>query len=131
MTDEQINNPNGWPDPSRPGIPLHPEVEGWHVTEGRSAGNIGVTWWTGTEWGGGDFVRLLNTNPEWHRYVGAVMSEASINDVAANALDAAAWDVKNIDIEDGDGARIGAREILEEAQSVVSQAADRFRRGEG
>jgi hypothetical protein len=22
--------PNGWPDPSRPGVPLHPERDGWH-----------------------------------------------------------------------------------------------------
>ncbi len=21
---------NGWPDPSRPGVPLHPERDGWH-----------------------------------------------------------------------------------------------------
>lgn len=25
-----MTDPNGWPDPSRPGVPMNPEQDGWH-----------------------------------------------------------------------------------------------------
>ena len=25
-----MTNPNNWPDPAKPGVPLHPERDGWH-----------------------------------------------------------------------------------------------------
>lgn len=25
-----MSDPNGWPDPDKPGVPLHPERDGWH-----------------------------------------------------------------------------------------------------
>lgn len=25
-----MSDPNGWPDPSRPGVPINSEVDGWH-----------------------------------------------------------------------------------------------------
>ncbi len=29
------SDPNGWPDPARPGVPLHPEKDGWHWLQNR------------------------------------------------------------------------------------------------
>ena len=72
-----------WPDPNRPGVPLFPEQEGWHVMEGRSAGQTALTHWNGREWGGGEQVRALNTSPEWYRYVGPVLTPTQINEMLA------------------------------------------------
>lgn len=78
-----MTDPTNWPDPNRPGVPLFPEQEGWHVMEGRSAGQTALTHWNGIEWGGGEQVRALNTSPEWYRYVGPVLSPTQINEMLA------------------------------------------------
>lgn len=67
-----------WPDPNRPGVPLFPDVEGWHLMEGRGGGQTALAHWNGIEWGGGEQIRALNSSPEWYRYVGPVMSRAQI-----------------------------------------------------
>jgi hypothetical protein len=36
--------PNGWPDPARPGAPLHPERDGWHWVRWPSGEPIAVEW---------------------------------------------------------------------------------------
>ncbi|MFS8368456.1 hypothetical protein ACJRO0_13330 [Acetobacter oryzifermentans] len=72
-----------WPDPNRPGVPMFPEREGWHVMEGRVAGQTALTHWNGREWGGGEQVRALNTLPEWYRYVGPVLTPTQINEMLA------------------------------------------------
>ena len=75
--------PTNWPDPSRPGVPMFPERDGWHVMEGRVAGQTALTHWNGREWGGGEQVRALNTSPEWYRYVGPVLTPTQINEMLA------------------------------------------------
>lgn len=29
-----MSDPNGWPDPQRPGVPMNPERDGWHIVNG-------------------------------------------------------------------------------------------------
>ncbi|ANA14197.1 hypothetical protein [Acetobacter oryzifermentans] len=72
-----------WPDPNRPGVPMFHERDGWHVMEGRVAGQTALTHWNGREWGGGEQVRALNTSPEWYRYVGPVLTPTQINEMLA------------------------------------------------
>ncbi|ANA12886.1 hypothetical protein [Acetobacter oryzifermentans] len=72
-----------WPDPNSPGVPMFPERDGWHVMEGRVAGQTALTHWNGREWGGGEQVRALNTSPEWYRYVGPVLTPTQINEMLA------------------------------------------------
>jgi hypothetical protein len=43
-----MSDPNGWPDPQRPGVPMHPERDGWHwlaVDPGSDPCAFG--WWAG------------------------------------------------------------------------------------
>ncbi|WP_281650198.1 hypothetical protein [Novacetimonas hansenii] len=68
-----------WPDPNRPGAPMFPEQDGWHVMEGICGGQTALTHWNGREWGGGEQVRSLNTSPERYRYVGAVYTPAQVS----------------------------------------------------
>ena len=80
---KDTTNSTNWPDPNRPGVPMFPDQEGWHVMEGRVAGQTALTHWNGREWGGGEQVRALNTSPEWYRYVGPVLTPAQINEMLA------------------------------------------------
>ncbi|GCD59363.1 hypothetical protein NBRC3280_1876 [Acetobacter pasteurianus NBRC 3280] len=72
-----------WPAPKRPGVPMFPERDGWHVIDARSGGITVLTYWNGKEWSAGDCVRGLNSSPEWWRYNGAVLSATQINEILA------------------------------------------------
>ncbi|QOF94266.1 hypothetical protein IFJ82_09910 [Novacetimonas hansenii] len=72
-----------WPNPNRPGAPMFPDREGWHVMEGICGGQTALTHWNGREWGGGEQVRSLNTSPERYRYVGAVYTPAQVSALLA------------------------------------------------
>ena len=78
-----MTNPTNWPNPNRPGAPMFPDREGWHVMEGICGGQTALTHWNGREWGGGEQVRSLNTSPERYRYVGAVYTPAQVSALLA------------------------------------------------
>lgn len=85
-----------WPDPNCPGVPMFPDREGWHVMEGRVAGQTALTHWNGREWGGGEQVRALNTSPEWYRYVGPVLTPTQINEMLAGEREKCAQEALHI-----------------------------------
>ena len=52
-----MSDPNGWPDPARPGVPLNPEQDGAHVLLWRKDAPQQAWWRSGKQewrWPGGD-----------------------------------------------------------------------------
>jgi hypothetical protein len=77
--------PNGWPDPSKPGVPLHPERDGWHWLARNADDAWPFYWVSGTESGwcaeDGCNVDCADTEPEfmahyWPRYLGPCLTPA-------------------------------------------------------
>lgn len=44
-----MSDPNGWPDPSRPGVPLNPELPGAHAVKD-TGGTVAVMLWRDPWW---------------------------------------------------------------------------------
>lgn len=116
-----------WPDPKRPGVPLFPERDGWHVIDARSGGSTVLAYWNGKEWGAGDCVRALNSSPEWWRYNGAVLTPAQINEMLAAERERAAKAAQEVSDtyyeqrqeSESDNERIYADERMFAAQECV------------
>jgi hypothetical protein len=39
-----MTDPNGWPDPSKPGVPMNPERDGWHWVDRPMHGVLPMQW---------------------------------------------------------------------------------------
>jgi hypothetical protein len=102
--------PNGWPDPSKPGVPLHPERDGWHWLARNADDAWPFYWVSGTESGwcaeDGCNVDCADTEPEfmahyWPRYLGPCHTPAEVaarEAAAAQAMEArkdAAYEERN------------------------------------
>lgn len=90
MTDD----PNGWPDPARPGVPLNPERDGWHWVVAADPGvstESAPWWWCADKQHWLPPVAVSGTLPlspsrvQW-RYLGPCLTPA---EVAAREADAA------------------------------------------
>jgi hypothetical protein len=80
-------NDNGWPDPSKPGVPLHPERDGWHWLARNADDAWPFYWVSGTESGwcaeDGCNVDCADTEPEfmahyWPRYLGPCLTPVEV-----------------------------------------------------
>jgi hypothetical protein len=48
---QAMSDPNGWPDPQRPGVPLNPERDGAHMLRRKGADRLRQFFWSaGTDW---------------------------------------------------------------------------------
>ena len=90
-----MDDPNGWPDAERPGVPLSPEVDGWHWL--RRGEQVWPFHWVGGDEPGGCADEgcdpdCADTDPEtmvryWKRYLGPCLLPS---EVAARVAEAEA-----------------------------------------
>jgi hypothetical protein len=82
-------DPNGWPDPTRPGVPLNPECSRWHILIHARDGIVCEQWIGSDELPddlhGWNAISQKNAKDD-HRYVGPVLMPSE-----AAAREAAAW----------------------------------------
>ncbi len=86
MTDD----PHGWPDPARPGVPMNPERDGWHWVQWPNGGRPQCEWWRDNDMGGG------KGWAEWrngyiaaqYRYLGPCLTPAEVAAREAAAAEA-------------------------------------------
>jgi hypothetical protein len=70
---------NGWPDPSKPGVPLNPERDGWHWVEtslGPGPPKTVPRPWKAGAGGGWDMTRAWAIR--WYRYLGPCLTPAEV-----------------------------------------------------
>lgn len=103
------DNNNGWPDPSRPGVPLHPERDGAHWIVGWSGTLFVAEWVADTdakfggyfEWAGGDDYPMGMVENGW-TYAGPCLTPAehaaALADARAQAFEEAADAARRVPI---------------------------------
>ena len=87
------DNNNGWPDPSRPGVPLHPERDSAHWIVGWNATLFVAEWVADTdakfggyfEWAGGDDYPMGMVENGW-TYAGPCLTPAEVAQREAAAV---------------------------------------------
>jgi hypothetical protein len=79
-----MTDPNGWPDPQRPGVPMNPERDGYHwlgaVDRGEPTGHTAVMlWFAGTGFYAIEAVPVSHRNITEHwRYLGPCLTPAEV-----------------------------------------------------
>jgi hypothetical protein len=88
-----VTDPNGWPDPQRPGVPLNPERGGWHWLrddERRVTEQVFIARWNFDAWAQrwywetGSLVRAEYAGKEWH-YIGPCLTPAEVAALVAQS----------------------------------------------
>ena len=86
-----MSEDNTWPDPARPGVPLNPERDGWHLLVQKNAQLPEVWEWKtnslGAEYGDQSIGAWLegegDVQPEdtgkWYRYLGPCLTPAEVD----------------------------------------------------
>lgn len=78
---EELKTPTNWPDPTRPGVPLFPERDGWHMLD------RDVWQWSAKRKAWNDTVLhpnfVLPKNMAWRKYYGPVLTPTQINEMLA------------------------------------------------
>ncbi len=91
MTDD-TQNPGGWPDPARPGVPLNPERDGWQIVRHKGNGAFVPRYWERDHWHAGVGVRWPSVPPDeaarmWD-YAGPMLTPAEVAAREAAAAEA-------------------------------------------
>jgi hypothetical protein len=95
MLNSDFKDPSTWPDPSRPGVPLHPERDGWHWIQTDEGDFIPYEWRTNGEcergrWQAGwIFDAYAELDPKKLRYLGPALTPAEVAAAVAEARRAA------------------------------------------
>jgi hypothetical protein len=95
-----------WPDPSRPGVPLHPERDGWHWFETDEGDFIPYEWRTNGEcergrWPPGwIFDAYAELDPKELRYLGPALTPAEYIAAVAAAFDNGARAMREVAARD-------------------------------
>ena len=78
-------NPGGWPDAARPGVPANPERDGWHWLRRASDGQIICTKWSAEQGGWVDGVTLSPASVVEFgvTYLGPCLTPAEVSDTLA------------------------------------------------
>ena len=81
----------GWPDPTRPGVPLNPERDGWHwLRRNDSGGVVATVWCWGFGWG-----EPIEDTHAW-TYLGPCLTPSEVQSQLAAARRAALEEAANI-----------------------------------
>ncbi|AOW48415.1 hypothetical protein [Acetobacter ascendens] len=105
---EELKTPTNWPDPTRPGVPMFPERDGWHALEDNERKeywwDAHCSCWTTSEDGEFSWIPDDMSSVLGFSYIGPVLTPTQINEmmaverercaVIADARRDAVWDGK-------------------------------------
>lgn len=84
--DLAMTTPTNWPNPERPGVPMFPERDGWHMTTHSGATSPTVSFWCASEgvWknGASSYPPDYLAHP-MRRYIGPVLTPTQISEMLA------------------------------------------------
>lgn len=87
-----------WPDPKRPGVPLFPERDGWHMLD------RDVWQWSAKRKAWNDTILhpnfVLPKNMAWRKYYGPVITPTQINEMLAAERERAATAIDQLKNEE-------------------------------
>ncbi|MBS1014453.1 hypothetical protein [Acetobacter persici] len=130
MAGADIKNPTSWPNPERPGYPMFPERDGWHMTRHSGATKPTLSFWLASEgeWKGGG----CNYSPEYmahpmRKYIGPVLTPTQITEMLAGERERCAKAAQEVsdeyyerrDAADNDDDRVYADERMCAAQECT------------
>ena len=87
--------PTNWPNPERPGVPLFPERDGWHIVDNE------LLFWASAQqmWATNSFVKPTRTSENVGRsreYYGVVLTPTRITEMLAEERDRAAKEAQRV-----------------------------------
>lgn len=81
-----MTTPTNWPDPERPGVPMFPEQDGWHMTTHSGATSPTVSFWCASEevWksGASSYPPNYLAHP-MRKYIGPILTPTQITELLA------------------------------------------------